>query len=102
LMYCPRNELTRVEAIVFALNIKYGTDYRPPDATGTLLADMTDASFWGTKWAEQAYRDGLLPECGWQDEKPLFCPNELVDRSWAAYLIVIAKDLPMINLEKSD
>jgi hypothetical protein len=27
--------------------------------------------------------------------KPLFCPNDPVDRAWGAYLIVIAKDLPL-------
>ena len=101
LMYCPRRILPRVEASVFGLRMKHGVDYQPPAATGTLFADMTDPTYWGTKWAEQAYKDGLLPECGWQDGKPLFCPDEELDRSWAAYLIVIAKDLPMINLEKT-
>ena len=32
---------------------------------------MTDVSYWGTKWAEQAYLEGLLPECGSQDGTPL-------------------------------
>lgn len=66
-----------------------------PPATGTLLADMTDVNYWGTKWAEQAYRDGLLPECGWLTGKPLYCPDDLVNRAWGAYLIVKAKDLPL-------
>ncbi|RJQ26841.1 hypothetical protein C4565_06190 [Candidatus Parcubacteria bacterium] len=70
-------------------------DYTPPPATGTLLGDMTDVSFYGTKWAEQAYLDGLLPSCGTQDGKPKFCPDDLVDRSWGAYLIVKAKDLQL-------
>ena len=56
---------------------------------------MTDINYWGTKWAEQAYRDGLLPACGTQGGKPLFCPNDLVNRAWAAYMIVKAKDLPL-------
>ena len=94
-MYCPRRELPRVEAGVFGLRMKYGTDYVPPDASGTLFADMTDVNYWGTKWAEQAYLDDLLPECGPQDGKPLFCPDDLLDRAWGVYLIVIAKDLPL-------
>jgi hypothetical protein len=56
---------------------------------------MSDPNYWGTKWAEQAYRDGLLPECGWQGSTPLFCPDDLVDRALGAYLIVLAKDLPV-------
>jgi len=95
LLYCPRRELPRVEASVFGLRLKYGTVYVPPDASGALFADMTDLSYWGTKWAEQAYLEGLLPECGTQDGKPLFCPDDLVDRAWGAYLIVNAKDLPL-------
>lgn len=95
LMYCPRRELPRVEASVFGLLMKHGTDYFPPDASGTLFADMTDITYWGTKWAEQAYLDGLLPECGTEDGKPLFCPDDLLDRGWGAYLIVVAKDLPL-------
>jgi hypothetical protein len=84
-----------VEASVFGLRMKHGMEYIPPDASGTLFADMTDVTYWGTKWAEQAYLDGLLPECGTQDGKPLFCPDNLLDRGWGAYLIVIAKDLPL-------
>jgi hypothetical protein len=93
LMYCPRRELPRVEAAVFGLRMKHGVDYVPPPGTGTLFADMTDPDYWGTKWAEQAYLDGLLPECGMQGDQPLFCPDDLVDRAWGAYLIVQAKDL---------
>jgi len=96
LMYCPRRELPRVEASVFGLRMKHGIDYVPPDASGSLFADMTDVNYWGTKWAEQAFLDGLLPECGTQDGKPLFCPDDLLDRGWGAYLIVISKDLPLL------
>jgi len=95
LMYCPRRELPRVEAAVFGLNMKFGVAYVPPAATGTVFADMTDTGYWGTKWAEQAYLEGLLPACGLDEGsgKPLFCPDDLVDRAWASYLIVQAKDL---------
>ena len=93
LMYCPWTQLNRQEASVFGLRMKHGMTYTPPAASGTLFADMTNTGFWGTKWAEQAYLDGLLPACGWQDGKPMFCPEELVDRGWGAYLVVTAKDL---------
>jgi hypothetical protein len=93
LMYCPRRELPRVEAAVFGLRMMHGVSYTPPPGTGTLFADMTDPGYWGTKWAEQAYLDGLLPACGLDNGKPMFCPDDLVDRAWGAYLIVKAKDL---------
>jgi hypothetical protein len=104
MMYCPDTQLPRVQAVIFALHMKYdyfsGTtlvSYAPPAATGTVFADTTDTSFYGTKWAEAAYADGLLPSCGTDpvSGKPLFCPNDLVDRAWAAYMIVKAKNLPL-------
>jgi hypothetical protein len=73
----------------------HGVSYTPPPATGTLFTDMTDPGYWGTKWAEQAFRDGLIPECGWVGSTPTFCPDDLVDRALGAYLIVLAKGLPV-------
>jgi hypothetical protein len=100
LKYCPDQTLPRVQAVIFGLHMKYDyfsqgnlVSYTPPPATGTVFADLTDPGFYGTAWAEQAYRDGLLPICGSQGGKPLFCPNDPVNRAWAAYLIVQAKGL---------
>ncbi len=102
LKYCPDNTLARVEGVVFALHMKYDyfdggnlVSYVPPAATGTVFADLTDTSYWGTKWAEKAYADGLLPSCGTSGGKPLFCPLDPVDRAWAAYMIVKAKALAL-------
>ncbi len=98
LLFCPSNQLPRVEASIFGLRMKYGVGYAPPAASGTLFADFppSDPSYWGIDWAEQAYIDGLLPACGTDSGtgKPMFCPSELVDRGWGAYLIVKAKNLP--------
>jgi hypothetical protein len=105
LRFCPLRELPREEASVFGLRIKYGSDYTPPEGTGMVFADvgtdydLTDPNYWGTKWVEQAYWDQLLPACGTDEEteKPLFCPKDAVDRAWAAYLIVQAKGIPIIE-----
>jgi hypothetical protein len=98
LKFCPANQLPRVEASIFGLKMKYGVSYLPPPASGTLFADFpsTDPSYWGIDWAEKAYVDGLLPACGTDSVsgKPMFCPGELVNRGWGAYLIVKAKNLP--------
>jgi hypothetical protein len=75
--------------------MKYGVGYLPPTATGTLFADLTDRNYYATSWAEQAYRDGLMPACGTSGGKPLFCPQELVTRGLGAYVIVRAKNLTM-------
>ena len=93
--YCPWDQIPREQAVIFALRLKYGKDYIPPPATGTLLADMTDPNFYATAWAEQAYQEGLIPSCGMSGGKPRICPKELVSRGLAAYMIVRAKDLSM-------
>ena len=93
LTYCPWDQLPREQAAVFGLRMLHGMDYVPPPATGTLFDDMTDTAYWATKWAEQAYLDGLILAC---TEGPLtFCPTDLVSRAEGAYLIVQAKDLPL-------
>ena len=92
-LFCPWDQFPRVQAAVFGLRMKYDMSYIPPAASGTLFADTADIPDWGTKWAEQAYMDGLLPACGTQGGKPVFCPGMLVDRAWAAYMIVKAKGL---------
>jgi S-layer homology domain len=97
LIYCPWDQTPKVQAVVFGLRLKYGNAYVPPAATGTVFFDMTNTAYFGTKWAEQAYADGLLPNCGTDigSGKPLFCPNDLVSRGLAAYMIVRAKSLTM-------
>jgi hypothetical protein len=93
--YCPWNQIPREQAVIFALRMKYGISFTPPPATGTVLADMTNPSYYATAWAEQAYKDGLIPSCGMSGNKPLFCPKNLVSRGLAAYIIVRAKNLTM-------
>jgi hypothetical protein len=75
--------------------MKYGTLYTPPPATGTLFADMTNPSYYATAWAEKAYTDGIITNCGMTGGKPNFCPKALVSRGLAAYMIVRAKGLTM-------
>ena len=94
-LFCPGEQLTNAQAAVFGSRMKYATDYQPPAASGTVFADLTDVNFWGTAWAEQAYADGLIPNCGMSGGKPLFCPDNLVSRGFGASIIVKAKNLTM-------
>lgn len=79
------------------LRLKYGKGYTPPPATGILFADMTNPGFYATAWVEQAYKEGLLPNCGMDLilGKPKICPKGLVSRGLAAYMIVRARNLNM-------
>jgi hypothetical protein len=93
--YCPWDQIPREQVVIFALRLKYGKLYTPPPATGTVFADMTNPSYYATAWAEQAYKEGLIQNCGTSGVKPLFCPKNLVSRGLAAYMIVRAKNLTM-------
>ncbi len=81
--------------MIFALKLKYGKVYTPPPATGTVFADMTNATYYATAWAEQAYKEGIIQNCGMTGGKPNFCPKTMVTRGLAAYMIVRAKNLTM-------
>jgi tartrate-resistant acid phosphatase type 5 len=97
LRYCPWDQTPRVQAAVFGLRLKYGNTYVPPAASGTVFFDMTNTAYYGTQWAEQAYKDELLPDCGTDigSGLPLFCPNDLVSRGLGASMIARAKSLTM-------
>jgi len=93
LKYCPWSQLSRAQLAIFGLKMKYGYQYQPPAATGTVFADLTDPNYYATAWAEKAYADGLITSCGASGGKPMFCPNVLVTRGLGAYVIVKAKNL---------
>ncbi len=83
LKFCPWAPVPREQMVIFALRLKYGIDYTPPPAAGTLFADMTNSNYYATSWAEQAYKDGLIPQCGTSAGKPMFCPKSPVTlRTW--------------------
>jgi len=94
-LYCPDVDIPREQVAKLALAIKYGSSYIPPAAMGTVFADLTDVNHWSTAWAEQAYLEGLVPACGTDvgTGKPLFCPNDKVDRGFASFVIVTATGL---------
>jgi hypothetical protein len=95
LKYCPWNQIPREQVSIFALRIKYGNDYVPPPASGTVFADLADPTYYATAWVEKAYADKLIPSCGIDSAsgKPLICPSQMVTRGLAAYIIVRAKGL---------
>jgi hypothetical protein len=92
LSYCPLRDHTRAEGCVFFLRMMHGAEYLPPEPVG-LFADVPlDA--WYADWVEAAYNAGIIPAC--QTEPELrFCPQNLLDRAMAAYMMVQAKGLPL-------
>ena len=91
LIYCPLRDHNRAEGSVFFLRIKHGVTYTPPAPTGTF--NDVDPAAWYAAWVEAAHSEGLLPAC---NTSPLrFCPEAPLDRSWAAYMMVRSKNLPV-------
>jgi murein DD-endopeptidase MepM/ murein hydrolase activator NlpD len=87
LAYCPEAQHSRAEGSVFFLRVLNGVSYEPPAPVG--LFDDVDPGAWYAGWAEAAYNAGLLPACA---SGPLrFCPDDELDRAWAAYMMVQAK-----------
>ena len=87
LIYCPLSNHTRAEGSVFFLIVKNGVGYSPPPPVG--IFDDVALAAWYAGWVEAAYNEGILLECG---TAPLrFCPDDSLDRSWTAYMMVQAK-----------
>jgi uncharacterized repeat protein (TIGR02543 family) len=98
LMFCQWTNFTREMGAVFGLRIKNGIDYDPGTASGTVFGDLTDITWWSTAWAEDVYDQNLLPACGTDGSgKPLFCASNPLDRSWSAYMIAKALNLPLAH-----
>ena len=90
LQFCPFQTITRAEGSVYYLRMQNGSDFQPPAAEG-LFVDVP-VTFWGARWAEAAYKAGIIPAC--QTSPDLrFCPNGSLDRAMAAYMMVQAKGL---------
>ena len=91
LIFCPWHAYTRAQGSVFALRMKYGFDYVPPEPSG-IFADVATED-WFIEWVEAAYNEGFIPAC---QENPLqFCPWETLDRAMAAHMTVLAKGLSL-------
>ncbi len=89
LIFCPDDYTSRVMAAVYFLRVQNGADFTPPQPSG-MFSDMP-TDYWGTKWAEEAVRRGLMEPC---NTEPLeFCPADPVDRGYTAHLMVVAKGL---------
>ncbi|MCI0807475.1 MAG: hypothetical protein J4N68_11710, partial [Chloroflexi bacterium] len=91
LIYCPLRDHTRAEGSVFFLIIKKGVGYDPPPPVG--IFDDVALTAWYAGWVEAAYNAGILPAC--QTAPLSFCPEDELDRAWAAYMMVQAKDIPI-------
>ena len=83
--YCPASSVTRTQMAVFILKSKYGSDYIPPAATGTVFFDVPANAF-AASWIEQLAEENITEGCG----NGNFCPNSPVTREQMAVFLLRA------------
>jgi hypothetical protein len=88
LKYCPDTSVTRAQMAVMLLKAKNGSAYNPPNATGTVFADVP-SSHWAAKWIEELYDQGITGGCSTNPLK--YCPDKLVTREEMAVFILRMK-----------
>ncbi|MBF0369868.1 MAG: DUF1566 domain-containing protein [Magnetococcales bacterium] len=88
--FCPSREITRSEMAIFLLRTKYGSDYTPSTATGTVYGDIS-SDYWAASFIEQLYNEGFATdtldttrEC----DEGNFCPSLAINRAEMAVFLV--------------
>ena len=89
--FCPGGLVTRGLMPVWLLPAKFGPSFRPPQATGTLFADVPAESF-GAAYIEHFFHLGLTAGC---NVNPLrYCPNTPVTRGQMAVFLLATLEGP--------
>jgi photosystem II stability/assembly factor-like uncharacterized protein len=86
MLYCPEGSVTRAQMAIFLERGIKGSDYVPPDGTGTAFGDVP-ISYWAVKWIEQLFADGITAGCGDGN----FCPENDVTRAQIAIFLLRAE-----------
>ncbi len=86
LQYCPEDTVTRAQMAVFLLRGIHGASYVPPDASGTVFADVP-SSYWASAWIEQLASEGVTGGCG----NGNYCPDDTVSRAQMAIFLLRAR-----------
>ena len=71
------------------LRSKYGNQYIPPPASGTMFADVP-STHWAAAWIEELAHEGISSGCDGMH----FCPDGLVTRAQIAVFLVRTFNLP--------
>lgn len=85
LLYCPASTVTRAQMAKFLLRTRFGPNFVPPTATGTVFQDVAAGSFLAD-WIEELATEGVTSGCS--ANPPLYCPSNSVLRNQMAKFIV--------------
>jgi len=81
--FCPTQPITRSQMAVFLLKAKFGSDYLPPPATGTVFTDVP-VSLPTAAWIENLAAIGVTGGCGGTN----YCPGNAVTRAQMAIFLL--------------
>ncbi len=84
--YCPASTVNRQQMAVFLLRSKYGLNFVPPPATGTVFLDVPLANPF-VAWIELLAAEGITGGCGGGN----YCPMAAVTRRQMAVFLLKAK-----------
>ena len=83
--YCPGDGVTRAQMAVFLLKVRWGAEFLPAPATGTVFSDVpAEDSF--APWIEELAREGVTGGCGGTN----YCPGNTVTRQQMAVFLLKA------------
>jgi bacillolysin len=91
LIYCPLVTHSRAEGAVFYLRMLNGAGYVPPTPSVQIFSDVP-LTEWYAKWVNAAWEAGIVLACATTPDL-MYCPNDALDRSTAAYMMVQSKEL---------
>ena len=87
--YCPTDGVKRQQMAVFLLKSRFGANFNPPPATGTIFTDVPLSNPFAA-WIEALYLLGITGGCsGGPPPAPTqFCPDAIVNRQqMSAFLL---------------
>jgi 3',5'-cyclic AMP phosphodiesterase CpdA len=92
-LFCPIQNQTMAEYSVYLYRMLEGADAMPPEPTAEDYARFTDLPHdWRDKWLAAGWKLGFFPHCdALNDGRFALCPDKVVDRGIAAYMLVLAK-----------
>jgi hypothetical protein len=92
LLFCPNEEVTRGQMLTFAVKLRNGQDFVPPEPAEDPFTDVprylpNGVSNWVAKWAAQGLTDEIVQNCGTSMDEMFFFPDKAVTRAEMACMV---------------
>jgi hypothetical protein len=95
-LFCPYRTQTMAEYSVYITRVIEGDpNFIPPQPTADALAQIADLNgeHFGAKWIHYLWQKGIYPKCQGPEPGLYLCPDGVVNRGMAAYMLVLSKEI---------